>query len=194
MPKVKEIDINKDYPAEVLAANPLLAKIMLTNKTMNKFILSSDNLLNSDYSDNLRNKKFRKQDIPITSRNLNDWIHKQNLLIDDRDDIEQWHAFSKIDVAYIYILKACRDFGISVRKLQTTRDSLSEILPGTAFSLIEIAYTYFDKEKNSGDIYLYMDDSGRCNIVRIDDIVWMTQEKMINKNFILNLTEVWNEM
>ena len=39
-----------------------------------------------------------------------------------------------------------------------------------------------------------MDMTGRCNIARLDDIILMTQEKMLNKNFILNLTEVWNEI
>lgn len=184
----------KEYPAQVLIKDSRLADVVLTNESMNAFMFCSDSLSEPQYINDLRDKKFHKKDIPISSRNLNDWTHKQELLVDDRGNIEKWYTFSKIDIAYIYILKACRDFGVSVRILQTTKESLRVKLPGTDFSLLEIAYTCFDKIKNDGDIYLYMDKTGRCNIARIDDIILMAQEKMINKNFILNLTEVWNEI
>ena len=184
----------KEYPAQVLIKDSRLADVVLTNESMNVFMFCSDSLSEAQYLNDLRDKKFHKQDIPISSRCLNDWTHKQELLIDERGNIEKWYTFSKIDIAYIHILKACRDFGVSVRKLQKTKESLRVKLPGTDFSLLEIAYTCFDKTKNKDDIYLYMDMTGRCNIARLDDIILMTQEKMLNKNFILNLTEVWNEI
>lgn len=110
-----------------------------------------------------------------------------------RENVEQWHSFSQLDVAYIYILKACRDFGISIRKLQNAKESFTARVYGDKFSLIEIAYTYFAKKKDSDDIYLFMDESGRCSVVRAVDIILMAQSKMISNHFILNLNEVWNE-
>jgi len=73
------------------------------------------------------------------------------------------------------------------------RDSFSVKLEKTDFSLIEIAYAYFDKNKDSGDMYLIMDESGKCNIARTEDIVLMIKDKMVSNHFILNLNEVWNE-
>lgn len=183
------------HPAEYLISHGLkLSHVILTQKSMDMFVLASDNLLDKKYLQELYEKKFHKQDVPISSRNLNDWIHTQKLLPDDRTTTEQWHAFSKIDIAYIYVLKACREFGISLRFLHNAKESLLTYIPNTKFCLLEIAYTCFDKSKETGDIFLYMDSTGHCNIARIEDIVIMAKEKMINKNFILNLSEVWREM
>lgn len=185
----------KEYPGQYLVSNKSkLAHVILTQESMDAFISASDNLSDKKYLQELHDKKFHKQDIPISSRNLNDWIHTQKLLPDDRTNTEQWHTFSKIDIAYIYVLKACREFGISLRFLHNAKESLLTRIPQSKFCLLEIAYTCFDKSKESGDIFLYMDSTGHCNIARIDDIVLMAKEKMINKNFILNLSEVWREI
>ena len=185
----------KEYPGQYLVSNKSkLAHVILTQESMDVFMSASDNLSDKKYLQELHDKKFHKQDIPISSRNLNDWIHTQKLLPDDRTNTEQWHTFSKIDIAYIYVLKACREFGISLRFLHNAKESLLTRIPQSKFCLLEIAYTCFDKSKESGDIFLYMDSTGHCNIARIDDIVLMAKEKMINKNFILNLSEVWREI
>lgn len=193
--KIISNEPQQEYPGQYLVSNKSkLAHVILTQESMDVFMSASDNLSDKKYLQELHDKKFHKQDIPISSRNLNDWIHTQKLLPDDRTNTEQWHTFSKIDIAYIYVLKACREFGISLRFLHNAKESLLTRIPQSKFCLLEIAYTCFDKSKESGDIFLYMDSTGHCNIARIDDIVLMAKEKMINKNFILNLSEVWREI
>ena len=181
------------YPAEQLVKSDTLCDVILSNESMREFMFGSDSLANKEYLDDLHEKRFRQQDLPISRRVFNDWLHDKKLLTDRRENLEQWHTFSKIDLAYIRILKTCRDFGTSIRKLAMARDSLFTKLNDTNFSLLEIAYTCFDKQEGSGDIYLIMDKIGRCNVVRAADIILMTQDKMISNHFILNLSRVWNE-
>jgi hypothetical protein len=183
----------KMYPAQELICDSAMCDIIITNESMDIFNLASDYLVDRDYFKSLHDKKFRKQDLPISSRVLNDWIYKRELLEDCRENTEQWHTFSQIDLAYVHILKACRDFGISVRKLQMARNSFYKKLLKIKFCLIDIAYAYFDFAKASGDIYLIMDIYGRCNIVRAIDLMHMAKAHRISNHFILNLSEVWNE-
>ena len=196
--KLKQViseEPQQEYQGQYLVSNKSkLAHVILTQESMAAFMSASDNLSDKKYLQELHDKRFHKQDIPISSRNLNDWIHVQKLLPDDRTTTEQWHTFSKMDIAYIYVLKACREFGISLRFLHNAKESLLTKIPQSKFCLLEIAYTCFDKSKGREDIFLYMDSTGHCNIARIEDIVLMAKEKMINKNFILNLSEVWREI
>ncbi len=112
-----------------------------------------------------------------------------------RESPEHRPTFSKIDLAYIHILNLCRDFGLSLRKLQMARDSLFFLVDTIGkCSLLEIAYAYFDKSPTDEPVYLIVDRQGRCNIIRKGDFEMMLDFRTINNNFILNLTEVWNEM
>ena len=191
--KVEKKTKVKQYSAQEFMTSSKLAVVMRTNESVNKFLPVFDYLSDKTNLKDLREKRFRKQDLPISSRVLNDWC-KKGLLIDNRENADQWRTFSQIDVAYIHILKACRNFGISIRKLQEAKVSLFTKLGETDFSLIEIAYTYFDKQKEFDDIHLFVDECGKCNVVRADDMISMAQHKLMSNNFfILNLNEAWNE-
>jgi hypothetical protein len=181
-----------DLSVHNLVTNQNLSDVILTFDTFDAFISAVDSM-DKKYLNDIRDKKFRKQDLPISSRVLNDWTYQQGLLNDDRENKEQWRTFSSVEKAYVHILQVCREFGVSVRKLQKARESFDTKLKGRNISIIEIAYAYFDKKKDSGDIYLVMDNIGRSNIIRAEDIALMAQEKRISNHFILNLNEVWNE-
>lgn len=183
----------KEYPAQKLMTATELCDVILSPDSMRDFVSASEFLQDDKYLASIHEKTLRVNDLPISSRVLNDWTHKQGLLVDNRENVEQWRTFSKIDRAYICILKTCRNFGVSLHKLETSKKSFSAQLHNTGFTLIEIAYAYFEKSTSLEDVYLIMDTAGRCNIFRAQDMAFMTKEKLIKTNLILNLNEVWNE-
>lgn len=198
-PKLPIVNTKQYYdeienPSLALTDNVFLADIVLTSESMNAFGHASIYLLDEQYSKSLREKNLQQKDLPVKNRTLSEWANNDVISL-IRESPEHRPTFSKIDLAYIHILKLCRDFGLSLRKLQMARDSLFfpvDTIGGC--NLLEIAYAYFDKSQTDEAVYLLMDRQGRCNIIRKCDFEMMLDFRTINNNFILNLSEVWNEI
>jgi len=178
--------------SRTLTADKRLCPVILTGNTQMRL----DFAINSITADNLeylREGRCRVQDLPITSRVVNDWTGR-GLLDDTRDNTAEWRKFSNVEVAYINILQQCREFGLSSRRLLNTKSGLEITLYKNNVSLLEIAYSYvmnwsdLDKE----DLFLLIAQDGRCNIARKDDLTLMLQSAAFGTHFILNLNEVWN--
>lgn len=197
--KLPVVDTTKYYneienPSLALTDNVILADIVLTSESMNAFGRASVYLLDEKYSKSIREKNLQMKDLPVKSRVLAEW-GKNDVISLIRASPEHQPTFSKIDLAYIHILKSCRDFGLSLRKLQMARDSL--FFPVDTIGkccLLEIAYAYFDKNPTGELVYLIVDRQGRCNIIRQNDFEMLLDFRTINKHFVLNLNEVWNEI
>lgn len=138
---------------------PLSDEPFLTENKINSFLNSPEI---KEISTIINNKKYGVNDLDITYRIIGNW-DSNNLLPSSLREGNGWRKFTFVELVWIYIIKHLREFGLSLEKIEYTKDCIM-IFDEKSKTYNSFEYYVIKSWKSNEDPYLMVAQDGYAEI------------------------------